>query len=160
MEVLTIFPQRNASFITQGHIAVYRYMYRTTGEGPEDLENKFERQRYTGGSTGLPVKVQCVSKQRKQSTGLPVKPTGLPVDCQVPHITEPLHFKMLYFPPKTSVFLSKNGKPFLSSPNRLLTSHLLLDSSKVTHNLLSFTSIYVICTVHLLHLLLYIIISP
>ena len=43
-----IFLQENASFIKQEDRAVYRYLYRITGEGLVASENKFEEQRYTG----------------------------------------------------------------------------------------------------------------
>ena len=43
-----IFLQENASFIKQVDRTVYRYLYRTTGEGPVASVNKFEEQWYTG----------------------------------------------------------------------------------------------------------------
>ena len=41
MKLLITFLQENASFLTQVDISVYRYLYRTTGEGPVDSMNKF-----------------------------------------------------------------------------------------------------------------------
>ena len=65
-------------------IYIYIYIYRITDGGPEVLETKSEKQRYTGLLNQIIAEGPVSILLSEQSNGIPVSPTGLPVDCQVP----------------------------------------------------------------------------
>ena len=99
------FYPRKYKFNEQEEATVYRYSYRTTGEGPEVLETKFEEQRYTGTLNWITGKGPVSILLSEQGNGIPVSPTGLPVDCQVPLFNRSFTLQTLFFSLKLLVFL-------------------------------------------------------
>ena len=73
--------QENTSFIAQEEETVYRYSYRITDEGPEDLKHNFEEQRYTGWLNRITGEGPVCFLLPEQSNGISVSPAGLPIDC-------------------------------------------------------------------------------
>ena len=117
---------KNTSFDEQEEATVYQYTYRITDEGPEDLKHNFEEQRYTGWLYRITGEAPVCFLLSEQGIGIPVKPTGLPVDCQVPLFNRPFTSQKFIFPHKSLVSLP-NGKP--------LVSPLIFDSQSIPHSL-------------------------
>ena len=136
------FLQENTSFITQNEETVYRYSYRITDEGPEDLETKFEEEWYTGRLNRITGEGPVCCQLSEQGIGIPVKPTGLPVDYQVPIFNRPFTLQTLFLL-TNRWFLFPTGKPFLSSPSIDSLYHLhSLNLQDKSPNLPSLTSIH------------------
>ena len=102
-----IFLQRNASFHRQEEEPEYQYVYRITGRGPEVLETKSKKQWYTGWLNRITGEGPVNILLSEQSNGIPVSPTGLLVDCQVPQFNRPFILQMLYFLSQIVASLSK-----------------------------------------------------